>query len=72
MRLQQHSCENCGDGSGWSVWRTRELPGNKPVLVWAACADCNDDGDKPKPEMNFCEGCGEWWNFCTCGFPRPK
>ena len=47
-------CDNCGDGKGWHRFSG----------TWAACADCNDDGKKPKPD--FCEGCGETEPFCWC------
>ena len=56
-------CGNCG-GTGWHPWRTRELPSNRPVLVWSACADCNDAATMPKPDL--CEGCGETAPFCRC------
>lgn len=57
-------CGNCGDGCGWHIWWTHELPSGKGVYVWSACADCNDDGLKPKPEL--CEGCGDTPAFCRC------
>jgi hypothetical protein len=67
-------CGNCGDDSGWLIWHTFAWPvgvphlrnedATVPVRVWAACADCNDDGLKPKPEC--CEGCGEKLNECCC------
>ena len=58
-------CGNCGDGSGWSVWRplTVDVPPRR-TFVWVACADCNDDLQKPKPHL--CEGCGETAPFCAC------
>jgi hypothetical protein len=56
----------CGDGSGWIVWRPRRLNGRGRDFVWAACADCNDDGLKPKPPLEICEGCGETALFCGC------
>lgn len=68
------ACGNCGDGSGWTVWHTRTWPPGVPhvrnedamipVRVWVACADCNDDQLKPKPEC--CEGCGEKSAECVC------
>lgn len=57
------SCGNCGDGRGWHVWRPT-LPNGQRGFVWVACADCNDDGAKPKPDL--CEGCGETQPFCHC------
>lgn len=33
-------CKNCKFGFGWDF---------EPELGWVACADCNDEGDKPKP-----------------------
>lgn len=59
-------CGNCGDGSGWQVWR----PNGGRGFVWVACADCNDDGKKPKPDL--CEGCGETEPFCLCGLRGEK
>ena len=64
------SCGNCGDGSGWIAWRPKHLlePGQPRHLEWVACADCNDDAGKPKPEL--CEGCGQTQPFCVCGGKR--
>lgn len=53
-------CGNCGDGKGWHIWRPR----SHPEGVWFACADCNDNAEKPKPDL--CEGCGETEPFCEC------
>ena len=36
-----NDCDTC-NGSGWFWWN----PGG-----WVACATCNDDGAKPKPEI---------------------
>jgi hypothetical protein len=58
------ACGNCGDDSGWTIWHMRDYTSQKPVRVWAACADCNDDQRKPKPDC--CEGCGEKATECTC------
>jgi hypothetical protein len=41
-------CPNCGDGSGWSWWDTVNLQTGQ-WGVWVACADCNDDEQKPPP-----------------------
>lgn len=57
-------CDNCGDGCGWHIVPMHEAKTGKLVYVWSACADCNDDGLKPKPEL--CEGCGETPAFCQC------
>lgn len=59
-------CGNCGDGSGWLAWYPRHLlePGQPVRLEWVACADCNDDAAKPKPEL--CEGCGFTEPECLC------
>ncbi len=63
-------CGNCGDGSGWHVWRPKPLPGQRgPLLEWCACADCNDDMQKPKPDL--CEGCGETPGDCGCDHDDP-
>jgi len=53
------TCSNCGDDSGWTIWHTHTWPDGIPhirdedatveVVVWVACADCNDDELKPKP-----------------------
>ena len=41
---------HCG-GSGWYyLGPTLCLDGVARLFGWAACADCNDDGEKPKPE----------------------
>jgi hypothetical protein len=69
-RSESAPCGNCGDGCGWSIWFTREMPSGKPVYVWAACADCNDDALKPKPEL--CEGCAETPAFCRCEKSRDQ
>ena len=50
--------------SGWSVWRPVNAQTGKREFVWVACADCNDDALKPKPDL--CEGCGETADFCPC------
>ena len=34
-------CPDCDYGSGW-LWH--------PVYGWSSCAECNDDGNKPKPQ----------------------
>lgn len=34
------SCDNCGDASGWVF---------SSFLGWVACADCNDNAQKPIP-----------------------
>lgn len=57
-------CGNCGDGSGWSVWRPLSVDRKRREFVWVACADCNDDAAKPKPDL--CEGCGDTEPFCLC------
>ena len=51
-------CDNCGDGCGWHFITL----GNE--RIWSACADCNDDGKKPRPDL--CEGCGDTEAFCHC------
>lgn len=51
-------CANCGDASGWARVRINGLD------EWAACADCNDEGAKPKPA--FCLKCSETFPFCRC------
>lgn len=58
------SCGNCGDDSGWTIWWPFDLKLGRRVRIWAACADCNDDGKKPKPDC--CEGCGEKATECMC------
>jgi hypothetical protein len=58
----EYPCDNCGDGSGWA--RTR-IGGE---THWGACADCNDDGEKPKPP--YCSRCDETFPFCHC--PRAE
>ena len=63
-RVGDSACGNCGDGSGWHIWPTYESPSGKFIYVWVACADCNDDGLKPKPDL--CEGCGQTPAFCEC------
>ena len=60
----RRGCANCGDGSGWSIWRPRSVEGCPTAGVWVACADCNDDGQKPKPDL--CDGCGNTRPFCVC------
>lgn len=66
------ACENCGDGSGWSIWYGR-IPGDHfgefyPVALFAACADCNDDEAKPFPApWPVCPLCEESKSFCHCG-----
>ena len=57
-------CDNCGDDSGWHAWYPLNLKTRRRDLVWSACADCNDDGLKPKPEL--CESCGYTEPFCEC------
>ena len=59
-----NTCDNCGDGSGWIAWYPFVIAEQRRRLVWAGCADCNDDGLKPKPEL--CEGCGYTKPFCCC------
>lgn len=57
---------HCG-GSGWFTWRPKNVARTRTEFMWAACADCNDNGEKPdKPEL--CEGCGEVAGgpFCLC------
>lgn len=56
-------CDNCGDGCGWHHEQMR-TPEGKPHMVWFACADCNDDEVKPKPEV--CEECGRREEICIC------
>ena len=58
------ACGNCGDDTGWHVWKTREYATGKPIRVWVACADCNDDQQKPYPDV--CEACGEKQGDCKC------
>ena len=65
------ACGNCGDGSGWTVWRTAILGEfgvpSFPVCVFVACADCNDDGIKPYPApWPVCKRCEESMQFCIC------
>ncbi len=57
-------CGNCGDNSGWHAWYPKHLleRGEPKRLVWVACADCNDDGLKPKPKL--CSVCGYTKPFC--------
>jgi hypothetical protein len=57
------ACGNCG-GPGWHALYPLNLAIGERKLVWSACADCNDDGNMPKPEL--CEGCGETEPFCGC------
>jgi hypothetical protein len=57
-------CSNCGDNSGWTLWFPRDAKTGRIMRVWAACADCNDDQLKPKPDC--CEGCGEKATECAC------
>jgi DnaJ-class molecular chaperone len=57
------ACSNCG-GTGWHAWRPQRTTDGRRVLVWVACADCNDDERMLKPEL--CEGCGDTQPFCRC------
>ncbi len=64
------ACGNCGDGSGWTVWRTEVFNGCQrpgyPVAVFVACADCNDDQLKPYPApWPICLVCEESIQFCN-------
>jgi hypothetical protein len=63
-------CENCLDGSGWTVWKTQIHDGHGryfPVTMFVACADCNDDGLKPYPApWPVCLACEESKQFCRC------
>jgi hypothetical protein len=61
-------CDNCGDGSGWTVWRTRIYGGElRDFALFVACADCNDDQLKPYPTpWPVCHRCEESAQFCTC------
>lgn len=60
------TCGNCGDGSGWHAWYPVHVDTGQRKLVWVACADCNDDAQKPKPDL--CESCGLTEPFCECDF----
>lgn len=62
------ACINCGDGCGWVAWYPYDLVEQKRRLVWAACADCNDDEAKPKPDpaLALCEACGQTRPYCEC------
>ncbi len=53
------TCGNCGDGLGWHAWYPIAMATGQRELVWVACADCNDDASKPKPEL------------CACGYTKP-
>lgn len=63
-------CENCIDGSGWTVWRTDiydEARILRPVCMFVACADCNDDGEKPYPApWPVCSICENSLQLCNC------
>lgn len=63
-------CDNCGDGSGWTVWKTQIYDSNGalwPVSLFVACADCNDDGLKPFPApWPVCSICEESLQICAC------
>ena len=63
------ACGNCGDGCGWHAWRPLDPRTHRRVLAWVACADCNDDGEKPQPDL--CEGCGDTPAFCLCDHDTP-
>lgn len=49
-------CDNCQDGTGWTRTFMIAVESGTPVLVWFACANCNDDEEKPLPAV--CDGCG--------------
>jgi len=62
-------CDNCGDGSGWTVWQTtlnyRPPLSGAPVSMFVACADCNDDQMIPYPKpWPVCHICGKSLQFC--------
>jgi hypothetical protein len=44
-------CPVCPDGTGWTLWHTKDFKTGVPMSVWVACADCNDDARRPKPEV---------------------
>lgn len=58
------SCDNCGDDSGWTPVPMMRFEDGATEWVWFACADCNDDGVKPKPDV--CEACGHKEVDCEC------
>lgn len=45
---QLKKCLTCG-ANGWLIWSPVETTTGHKTLVWSACADCNDDEQKPKP-----------------------
>lgn len=57
-------CDNCGDGSGWNYVDMKDVKTGRVKWVWFACADCNDDGLKPKPDV--CSTCHRREEVCWC------
>jgi len=56
------ACATCRDGGGWVRWCF------SGQWIWAACADCNRRGRKPKPAP--CPRCHYTRPFCACVPPR--
>jgi hypothetical protein len=44
--IARTACPDC-NGAGWFWWTGPD--------VWAACAECNDDGDVPEPSGSWAE-----------------
>lgn len=57
-------CPNCGDGSGWRIWQSRESSTGKLQYIWTPCQDCNPYECKPKPEL--CKKCYNTPALCVC------